>query len=423
MGDAKIPPVTVSFFIIFPTVALAFSVAILASPEPRSWAFFATLVITWIGLKGSSWFIYKSRDDVAKLEKVASATEEDIIVGSPSRDEEETTDEPNNSFQLQEETTDEPNNSFQPQIVYNHTHLYKIIQGLMRPPILTIQICHASVLCLLITLSIRIFCVEKFGSHPANLDFGSNNVAFVNMFQSFTTMIQGVFAAFLTYPAVVGLIARVFTTSAGDSLLLKKPNVHVIWFCEVVAACMTIFPTASIIIAIAHNYVTFSNSPHLYKLAEWLIGYTLGITAGVYFSSIVQRVFLLVGGILNALENNGRNSDESIAYVIDKLVLPQTDNDDANPEDEKIVKYGFGKASEHKGYLVRVVEIVAELLTKLCYCVLAIATLLNGIFIGMTWNYDSEGDKASLPIICIFIGVAALVYVSIALATNRGGYI
>jgi len=409
MGDAKIPPVTVSFFIIFPTVALAFSVAILASPEPRSWAFFATLVITWIGLKGSSWFIYKSRDDVAKLEKVASATEEDIIVGSPSRDE--------------EETTDEPNNSFQPQIVYNHTHLYKIIQGLMRPPILTIQICHASVLCLLITLSIRIFCVEKFGSHPANLDFGSNNVAFVNMFQSFTTMIQGVFAAFLTYPAVVGLIARVFTTSAGDSLLLKKPNVHVIWFCEVVAACMTIFPTASIIIAIAHNYVTFSNSPHLYKLAEWLIGYTLGITAGVYFSSIVQRVFLLVGGILNALENNGRNSDESIAYVIDKLVLPQTDNDDANPEDEKIVKYGFGKASEHKGYLVRVVEIAAELLTKLCYCVLAIATLLNGIFIGMTWNYDSEGDKASLPIICIFIGVAALVYVSIALATSRGGYI
>ena len=70
MGDAKIPPVTVSFFIIFPTVALAFSVAILASPEPRSWAFFATLVITWVGLKGSSWFIYKSRDDVAKLEKV-----------------------------------------------------------------------------------------------------------------------------------------------------------------------------------------------------------------------------------------------------------------------------------------------------------------------------------------------------------------
>ncbi len=402
MVEAKIPPITVFFFVLVPTIALGSAVAVLASPEPRSWSFFAATVATWIGLRGASWFMYKSRDDVVKLEKVASANEanEGLLV------EHETT------------TNEQESDSENPQTVYHHVHLYKILQGLMRPSLFTIQVQHASVVSLGIVLVIRMFHITLFSTHPANLEFGPDNVALVHQFDSFTNFMQGGFAAFLSYPAVVGLIARVFTTAVGDSLLLKKPNVYFIWLCEVLSASMTIFPSTITLIAVARNYGGFSTSTHLRKLAEWIVGYALGITGGMYFSCIVQRVLFLVSGILNALENHNSNAEESIAYVVDKLAVSHPRSDEEDGDTTLSTRYGFGKGDEYRGLVYKVIESVATLISRLCQALLAITTFINAMFIGSTWYFDRV-EKASITLSCTLPVVVIVTFASIAIATNR----
>jgi hypothetical protein len=402
MGEAKIPPITIVFFVIFPTLALACAVAVVASPEPRCWAFFAALVAAWIGLRGSSWFIYKNRDDVIKLEKVADATDSDHGLLD----------------NISEEKTDEVD-SEHPQTVYNHVHLYKILQGLMRPSLYTIRIQHASVINMAIILIIRMFAINLFQSHPANLDFGPDNIAFTHKFNSFANLITGVMASFLSYPAVAGIIGRIFTTASGDSLLLKKPNVYALWMCEVISAGLTIIPSILVLAAIATNYSAYSNSPHISKLAEWIVGYLLGTSSGMYFSCIVQRVLLLVGGILNALENHNNNADQAVSYVVEKLAISKPSQISQEEKDEEEdVSYGFGKANEYLGLAVRPAEVGFRLMARLCQLLLALTTIMNAIILGATWHYDLE-SKASAPIICIFIAIMAFVFGTIAFSTNR----
>ena len=399
MVEAKIPPITVFFFVLVPTLALAAGVAVVASPEPRSWSFFAAIVATWIGLRGASWFMYKNRDDVLKLEKVANANEasEGLLIDN------------------EEETSEQ--DSEHPQTVYHHVHLYKILQGLMRPTILTIQMQHAAVASHTIVLTIRMLHIELFDTHPANLKFGPDNTAFVHKFDSFTNVVLGSIAAFLSYPAVVGLIARVFTTAVGDSLLLKKPNVYIIWLCETVAALMTIFPSVITIAAVANNYGRFSNSDHLRKLAEWMTGYALGTTAGMYFSCIVQRVLFLISGILNALENHNANADEAISYVVEKLAVSPKENEE-NGESDTDIKYGFGKGYEYRGLAMKMAELLSRLITRLCQILFALTTFVNAMFLGSTWYYDRE-DKVSIAMVCILPGIVIVTFVAIAFATNK----
>lgn len=408
MVEAKIPPITVFFFVLVPTLALAAGVAVVASPEPRSWSFFTAIVTTWIGLRGSSWFIYKNRDDVLKLEKFARANEssEGLLVDN----EEEKADE-----EEEEEGSELPK-----AVVYHHVHLYKILQGLMRPTLFTIQMQHASVASLIIVLSIRMLHIRVFGTHPANLDYGAeDNVAFVHKFDSFSNVAQGSASAFFSFPAVVGVIARVFTTAVGDSLLLKKPNVYFIWICETIAACMTIFPSATILIAISRDYGSFSNSNHLRKLTEWLTGYVLGISGGMYFSCIVQRVIFLISGILMALENHNASAEETIAYVIDKLIVSKvTNSNKERAENETIVTYGFGKSYEYGNQVIRLVEFLARWTTTLCQVLFAVSTFLTSVILGTTWYYDRE-EKLSIALICILPSVVIFTFVTIAFAVNK----
>lgn len=404
MGEVRIPPITIIFFMIFPTLGLGFAVAVLASPEPRSWSFFTAVLTSWIFLRVSAWFMYKMRDDVLKLEKVTDATEINAGLLSATSDEEGKTDD---------------QNSENPHTVYHHVHLYKILQGLMRPSLITIRIQHASSISMGIMLSIRLFSTQLFGTHPANLDFGSSideNIAFVHRFDSLIGLVQGSFASFLTYPAVVGLVARVLTTSPGDSLLLKKPNLYFIWLCESISAIMTLYPSIVTITAIASDIDNFANSNHLRKLMEWFIGYILGITFGVFFSSMVQRIILLISGILNALENPNLDADEAISYVVDKLIV--TDGRDAEDEKDIEVTYGFGKPEDYKGRLARCVELISRTMTRICQILFAITTILNGIIMGATWHFDQE-VKTSSGIICIFLGVVAFVFAIIGFATSR----
>jgi hypothetical protein len=405
MGEAKIPPVTVSFFVVFPTVALCCGVAVVASPEPRSWPFFAAVVVTWLGLRGSSWFIYKNRDDVQKVEKIVNVMENETHVDS-NDDEEGKADEPVNE---------------QPQeTIYHYSHLYKILQGIMRPSLFTTQVQHASVISLAIVLTVRIFSIELFQTHPANVDFGgSSNIAFKQEFDSFFNVVFGSISSFFSYPAVAGLVARVFTTAAGDSLLLKKPNVYILWLCETLSACMSIFPSTYIIGGIAKETRSFSNSNHLRKVAEWLTGYALGATFGMYFSCIVQRIILLISGILGALENIHMNADEMILLVETKLAIgAKSDVDTDKDSDTQEVVYGFGKPDEYKGQAVRGIELGARLLTRTAQILFAVTTILDAVFLGSTWFYDRE-EMVSPSIICILLAAVGFVFGTISFATNR----
>ena len=404
MGEVKIPPITIIFFTVVPILGLACAVAVLASPEPRSWSFFTAAVTCWIGLRSSAWFMHKIRDDVVRLEKAAHAAEINTGLLSPTSDEEGKT---------------EDQNSENPHTVYNHIHLYKILQGLMRPSLSTVRIQHTAAIIMGIILTIRLFFIKLFGTHPANLDFGSSNdenIPFVHKFDSLIGVVQGSLASFLSYPAVVGLIARVFTTAPGDSLLLKRPNLHIIWLCETISAIMTLYPSIVTIIAVLSCIDNFAISNHLRRLMEWLIGYILGITFGVYLSTVVQRVMLLISGILNALENPNMDSDEAVSYVVDKLIVI----DGSDDEDEKDIKtlYGFGKADDYKGGLARFMELFLRTVTRMCQILFAITTILNGIVMGSRWYFDRE-EKSSPGMICIFLGVAVFTFGMISFATSR----
>ena len=443
---AKIPPFTVSFFVVYPTVALGCAVAVVASPEPRSWTFFATVVATWIGLRGAAWFMYKNRDDVVKLEKfthvISTVASLGPLVGSASLEAEE-----------QPTTGSTGTRSQHLQNEYTYVQLYKHVQELMRPSPLTVQVQHASVVSLGILLAIRIFHINVFDSHPANIDFGphgrASNTAFVHEFDSFINFTQGALAAFLSFPAVVGLIARVFTTAAGDSLLLKKPNVYIVWLCEMISGCLTIFPSALTVAAIV-DYGYFANSTHLRKMAEWIVGYSCGITAGIYFSSIVSRVLLLISGILNALdalesfESHNFNAEAHIKYILEKLEIREK-YEEVNTEEnsvevketeeketeemiieDKIIKeekteekkYGFGKSENYKGQVIGIFEILSLVLTISCQVLLGVTAILNAVFLGSTWYYDRE-VRCSAAMICINLSAVAAVFIVIVFAANR----
>jgi hypothetical protein len=138
--------------------------------------------------------------------------------------------------------------------------LYKVLQNILRPSGSNIALLHSAAIVLLITLGYRLDATDNFGGNPANLDFGlkgygdGENIAFTKSSSTVGHFIQGVLASFPSYPAVSGLIARVFGNKSrheidgsSSNYLFSRPRLSILLFCELLSACMTIYPFYSLV--------------------------------------------------------------------------------------------------------------------------------------------------------------------------------
>lgn len=266
--------------------------------------------------------------------------------------------------------------------------LFRTLQEIMRPSATNIALLHAAAIVLLIVLAVRLDATDQFGGYPANLDFGlkgygdGENVAFTRSSSTVGHFVQGVLASFLSYPAVAGLLARVFGSRDGTSkFLFRQPRMSLLLFCELLSACMTIYPAYSLIKRFNKDSVDFARTSHMNNTTEWVLGYVVGVGLGWLVTIWVQRSLLTLAGLFSPRENG--TPDNNIMRVVSALTVSESEVDgDA--------KYGFGMSSEYneknptKGY--RAVSVLCSTLLLL----LSITSFLTGVFIGLTWNYQQE---------------------------------
>jgi len=297
------------------------------------------------------------------------------------------------------------------QLEFTHKKLYETLQNIMRPSPINISLLHSSGLILLFTLVIRLEATDQFGGYPANLDFGvkgygdGDNIAFGVNFASFGHCVQGAIASFLSYPAVTGAIARVCgsqSTESDDrreksSFLFKRPSVYVLLLCQLISACMTVYPSYSLIKRATRDLEEFSRTSHLNNTAEWVLGYILGVGVGWLMTILVQKRFLRLAGLAGSEDDNDNGELSQVLAVLSISESALEGN----------IDYGFGKSSEYKAMASSTVYSVISILSTALILLVNITSLMTGLLIGLTWNFAEVAvkDKIDLDITSVFVGV------------------
>jgi len=289
---------------------------------------------------------------------------------------------------------------------FTYKKLYDTQKGIMRPSPINISLLHSSGVVLLVSLVIRLEATDRFGGYPANLDFGlkgygdSENIAFGPNFNfpTFGHCVQGVLASFLSYPAVAGVIARIcgsrsssYQSNATSSVLLKKPNVYVLLFCQLLSASTTIYPSYSLIKRVMKDVEEFSRTSHMNNTTEWVMGYVLGVGIGWFVTILVQKCFVQLSG-LSEQNDNGMLSQISAQLSVSESNLGGN------------VEYGFGKSSEYKTMAPSIVYRIVSILSTLMLALLSVASLSTAVLIGLTWNFEEEkwADKVDQDMTFVF---------------------
>lgn len=271
--------------------------------------------------------------------------------------------------------------------------LHGILRRLMRPTSINIALLHSAAIVLLITLGIRLDATDNFGGNPANLDFGlkgygdGENVAFTQSSSTVGHFVQGVLASLLSYPAVAGLIARLFGGKSRDNLsgnvpafLLRRPRLSLLLLCDLASACMTIYPFYSLVKRFMKYSTDFARTSHMNNATEWVVGYVVGVSLGWLVTVWLVRTFLRSAGLS---KNLGENYDSKIRRVAS--ILSVSDNDVVGN-----VQYGFGVASEYKELIPSKFYGIVSATSSILLVLLSMTSFLTGIFIGLTWNYQEE---------------------------------
>jgi hypothetical protein len=286
---------------------------------------------------------------------------------------------------------------------FTYKKLYDTLQGIMRPSPISISLLHSSGVVILVILAIRLDATDRFGGSPANLDFGvkaggGENIAFGPSFTTVGHCVQGVLASFLSYPAVAGVIARIcrsqsssYQGSATSSFLLKKPNLYVLLFCQLISALTTIYPSYSLIKRVIKDVEEFSVTSHMNNTTEWVLGYVLGVGIGWFVTILVQKHFVELSG-LSEQNDNGRLSQISAQLTVSESNLGGN------------IEYGFGKSSEYKTMASSIVYCTVSILSTLLLSLVSAASLSTGVLIGLTWNFEEEkwADKVDQDMTFVF---------------------
>eukprot|EP01083_Nonionella_stella_P121360 364580_1 len=160
------------------------------------------------------------------------------------------------------------------------------------------------------------------------------------MTNSATTLghcLQGFLASFLSFPAIVGIIARLAakrstdsTNSVANSILASAPSVPLMLTLHLAQACMTIYPSYSGIKRFIKSSESFSRTSHMNNTTEWILGYFLGVGIGWCLTVLLQCYLYKSGGlntsgahlICGGNDDEARVNDESkISSVIEMLKI------------------------------------------------------------------------------------------------------
>lgn len=327
--------------------------------------------------------------------------------------------------------------------------IQKILYDVFRPSCINITLLYSSILILAIIIMVRIDATDIFGGHKQNLDFGikstgtgdESNIAMTNVATTYGHFLQGFLASFLSFPAVVGLLARLpnsylnresyanpdSTNTPSNSrysmLLGSSPKFSIIILLQLAAACMTIYPSYSGIKRLIKSSESFSRTSHLNNVTEWLLGSLLGIGIGWSTTVSIQCYLFKLGGM------NVRNSF-SVVFGCGKDSDARERNDESKlplvmsmlevEEGSTSRRYGFGKANEYECINTATSSSkVASIISAILLIVYSIGTMLTGVFIGMTWNYGIKESPVDQNKIAGFVGIYVLITVAMALLGTR----
>jgi hypothetical protein len=333
-----------------------------------------------------------------------------------------------------------------------YLELQKLLYKLFRPSSLYFALLHSSAIILFIILLIRLEATEHFGGSFQNLDFGTKvsggvtggaNIAMTNSAMTGGHCVQGFFASFLSFPVVAGTLARlttlkcsnahsnVETKTAADpnasSILGSKPNIPLMITLELTTACMTIYPSYSVIKRFLKDGESFSKTSHANNVTEWVLGYFLGMGIGWCLTLLIQCHFYRLAGLNTSgvctpslCCSNGnddtndadRNDESKIPLVINLLTVAPGSEERIDGDTQQ---YGFGNAQEYECISSSQMVMVSKIISKFCTFMLilfSISSLLTGVFIGNTWNDDgirTEGSASDEDMITLFVGIYVVI--------------
>lgn len=367
------------------TVVIGFLVAALVAPPSRSLSLIIILALTASGLYTASWIQFRILNYLHKADQGEAHEDEENEGGTITL----------NKF-------------------------FEIIQIVTRPSMSTIRLFYPSSLTFIIILMIRLFSVDNFGGKPNLLDYGpkvskggkvsDTNIALEEFdFDTFAHLIQGVLAAFLSYPAVTGLLSKIASKiaikcKAGSNdneedenddqfLLLVKPSVLLLSILQLLQTCFTYYPFYSLVKRL--RYAIFSRTSHLNNTTEWCLGCILGLTLGYLVTALVQRKLFNLAKI-----------EEQRDRILDRLTINQGVT---GGESNKMV-YGFGKACEfERVYKYPLFLEVVDALSIANLILFSVTTLWTGLNIGLSWNYNDK-NEVSAAMIAVFAFVSVVIY-------------
>lgn len=281
---------------------------------------------------------------------------------------------------------------------------YKTLHYLFTPSAQVVKLFHAGSTALLALILIRILAVENFGGHPANLDFGikggkdDSNLAFTVGLGTVGHFLQGLLAAFLSFPAVAGMLARLVKKglelvgmgedepSSSSHFLLVRPNLPTLIVVSLASACMTVYQSYNLVKRI-YYYDNFSRSSYWSNGLEWAFGYVIGVALGRLVSKVVMRILLLGIGMDNIEE-------------LKNIEVASVDNDDEIED----TKYGFGKVTDYtkdnlEKYLMTMppflilITRIFNAISMLLLIGFSLSILVAAIELGNSWNMCEDDDE------------------------------
>jgi len=337
----------------------------------------------------------------------------------------------------------------------------EVVRKFLQPSRSSLFLLHGPSLTLLLYLTIRLCATRNFRTEPVDLNFGPSPnhppdsgmycMAFNENTASFLRAFCGFLAAFLSFPAVGGTLARSLANccrNADETALFTdlKCVRALLSLLTLAFSLLTLYPAHNLLRHILDgDAVALASTAYSLQCTEWIVGYVVGVVEGLLVTSVAGRLLVVdlpsrhEGGLVgymktfevtireektreelegewrNQMEKRKREEREREVYVRevwDDHAETEKEEKDANPiasnttKTEK--KYAFGKLEEytmtrpdsrdcttvlHDIYHVDVL-VVTRVLSTLPLMAFALSVLVAGVYMGTSWNVCVEGkDK------------------------------
>lgn len=196
------------------------------------------------------------------------------------------------------------------------------VSSILRPDTPCIWILYPFVTVLCIHYTVRLFQSDtKYnGGRAVDFNFGYKqntnefNRSFEPGFDSWGHFTQGFFNAFLSLPAVVGILSRGFS-------FFRKPSLIVLYLLELACVGCVFYPVYNLVKRASRKDDDFATSSYMNNGAEWAIGHLVGISSGLFISNLIQYILIRYHANNNSkflLKEHYPNSPVGFGWVFGK---------------------------------------------------------------------------------------------------------